>query len=172
MMRFIFSFFLLLVSFVSASEDRFKLPELTMPENNLSFSTIQGYEDYHIVATHFRTDKKELRYILANPIAYEALKNKTEVMPDGSILVKIGWDVEEMELFPSALEAKEVQRVEYMIKDSKRFDHDGDHWGYARFVKQENAEYKSWDKGTQSCISCHQIAKENDYLFTRYQKVF
>lgn len=147
------------------------LPDLTMPDNNLTFETIQGYENYHIVASHFRTDKNEIRYILANGIAFDALQKNAPTMPEGSIFVKIGWDIQTMTLFPVALEAKEVQRVEYMIKDSKRFDHDGDHWGYARFVKKDG-KYSSWDKGTQSCISCHVGAKDNDYLFTKLQKIF
>ncbi|MDQ7082437.1 MAG: hypothetical protein Q9N34_05365 [Aquificota bacterium] len=29
----------------------------------LKFGLIKGYENWHVVATHFRTDKNELRYI-------------------------------------------------------------------------------------------------------------
>jgi len=148
-----------------------KLPNLKMPDNNLSFNMIEGYQDYKIVATHFRTDKNELRYILANPIGYNALKNKLKVMPEGSKIVKIGWSVKKMGLFPKALEADKIQRVEYMVKDAKQFNANGDHWGYARFVKEGKA-FKSWDKGTQSCISCHSVAKDNDYLFSRIQATF
>jgi len=64
-----------------------------------------------------------------------------------------------------------LQRVEYMIKDSKIYDANGDHWGYARFVKKEGV-YAAWDKDTKECISCHATAKENDFLFTRYQRRF
>lgn len=147
------------------------LPDLKMPDNNLTFSKIQGYEDFHIVASHFRTDKNEIRYILANPIAYKAMLQEKKILPEGSILVKIGWSIQTMSLFPIALEADEIQRIEYMIKDSKQFNHNGDHWGYARFVKKDG-KYKSWDKGTQSCVSCHESAKENDYVFTQLQKIF
>ena len=76
-----------------------------------------------------------------------------------------------MTLFPSALEADKIQRVEYMIKDSKHFDANGDHWGYARFVKKEN-KFVVWDKGAKGCISCHSIAKSDDYLFTKMQSTF
>ncbi len=147
------------------------LPNLKMPDNNLSFKMIEGYQDYKVVATHFRTDKNELRYILANPIAYEALKKEKKIMPEGSKIVKIGWKVKKMGLFPAALEADSLQRVEYMVKDSKTYDANGDHWGYARFVKKGGA-YVAWDKGTKGCISCHAAAKENDFLFTRYQPRF
>ncbi len=147
------------------------LPELKMPENNLSFQMIEGYQDYRIVATHFRTDKKELRYILANPIGYNALKERQRVMPKGSKIVKIGWSVKKMPLFPSALEADKIQRVEYMVKDSKNFNTNGDNWGYARFIKKGD-KFESWKKGTKGCISCHSVAKENDYLFTQMQSTF
>jgi len=148
-----------------------KLPDLKMPDNNLTFKMIEGYQDYKIVATHFRTDKNELRYVLANPIGYNALKDKLKVMPQGSKIVKIGWSVKKMGLFPTALEADKIQRVEYMIKDSKNFDANGDNWGYARFVKEGKA-FKSWDKGTKGCISCHSVAKDNDYLFSTLQATF
>jgi len=148
-----------------------RLPELKMPENNLSFKMIDGYQDYKIVATHFRTDKNELRYILANPIGYNALKEKQKVMPEGSKIVKIGWSVKKMPLFPSALEADKLQRVEYMVKDSTKFNANGDNWGYARFVKKGN-KYESWKKGTKGCISCHSSARESDYLFTNMQSTF
>jgi len=148
-----------------------KLPELTMPENYLSFNMIDGYQDYKIVASHFRTDKKELRYILANPIGYNALVNKKKVMPEGSKIVKIGWSIKKMSLFPTALEADKIQRIEYMIKDSKNFNANGDNWGYARFIKKGD-KFESWKGGTQVCISCHAITKENDYLFTNMQSTF
>lgn len=148
-----------------------ELPELKMPDNNLSFKMIDGYQDYKIVATHFRTDKNELRYILANPMGYNALKAKAKVMPEGSKIVKIGWSVKKMPFFPSALEAGKIQRVEYMVKDSKNFNTDGDNWGYARFIKKGD-RFESWKKGTKGCISCHAIAKEDDYLFTSMQSTF
>lgn len=167
--------FTLLISSLFASDvyesHDTKLPELKMPDNNLSFRMIDGYQDYKIVATHFRTDKSELRYILANPIGYNALKAKAKVMPEGSKIVKIGWSVKKMPLFETALEADKIQRVEYMIKDSKNFNSAGDNWGYARFIKKGD-KFVSWEKGTQGCISCHSIAKENDYLFTNMQSTF
>ncbi len=166
---------LLLLITAQASEDAHLskpvLPDLSMKQNGLPFSLIQGYLNYKVVATHFRTDKKELRYILANPVAYHALEQGKKVMPEGSKIVKIGWNVKPMELFPAALEADRIQRVEYMVKDSKRFDHNGDHWGYARFVKKGDA-YTSWKGAINDCISCHSVASGNDFLFATMQRRF
>jgi len=150
------------------TKDHISTRELKMPDNNLFFKVIEGYEDYKIVATHYRTDKNEIRYILANSIGYNALKEKAKVMPEGSKIVKIGWSVKKMPTFPNALEADEVKRVEYMVKDSKKFNADGDNWGYARFVKKDG-QYTAWNKGTKGCISCHASVKETDYLFTNLQ---
>jgi hypothetical protein len=145
-----------------------EMNHLKMPKNKLPFNLIKDFEEYKIVATHFRTDKKELRYILADKKAFKALKNHTLPMPEGSKVVKIGWNVKKMGNFPVALEAKEVQRIEYMVKDSKNYPKDG--WGYARFIKKDG-KYKSWNKGTQSCVSCHASASKNDFLFTKYQSL-
>jgi hypothetical protein len=147
-----------------------KVPNLSMPEKGLSFKEIEDYKNYKIVASHFRTDKNELRYILVNEIAFKAFINN-EVLPEGSKIVKIGWNVKKMSNFGVALEADSIQRIEYMIKDSRKFKDNPGNWGYARFVKNKN-NYKSWDKGTSSCISCHNLAKENNFVFTKYQTLF
>jgi len=150
--------------------DNTKVPSLTMKNTKLSFKDIEGYQNYQIVSTHFRKDKNEIRYILANPVAYNALREKKTIMPDGSKVVKIGWSVNDMERFPSALEANKIQRVEYMIKDKTKHK-ESDGWGYARFVKKDG-QYKSWGGDAQSCVSCHAIVSDNDALFTKYQSLF
>lgn len=145
------------------------VPDLVMPENGLKFKEIEDYKNYKIVATHFRTDKKELRYILANEAAFKAYKDGSD-FPNGSKVVKIGWNVAEMSNFNPALEAKEVQRIEYMLKDEMKFAKNPGNWGYARFVKKEG-KYQSWQKGTQTCVSCHNLAKDKNFLFTELQKL-
>jgi hypothetical protein len=123
------------------------------------------------VATHWRTDKNELRYVLANDIAYTALTSKKMPMPDGSKLVKIGWSTKAMDNFPSAIEADKIQRVEYMIKDAKKYNNNGDHWGYARFVKKDKG-YVPYPNGTNECIACHTAAGSNDYVFSKFHSTF
>lgn len=157
--------------FVSSCIAADTLPDLKMPDTGLTFRLIDGYQDYRIVATHWRTDKNELRYVLANPIAYEALKSNKLPLPEGSIMVKIGWSVKPMSAYPDALEADKLQRIEYMVKDSKRFDHNGDHWGYARFVKKEQG-YVAYPNGSQECIACHASVAPHDYLFSTFQNTY
>jgi hypothetical protein len=165
----------LLLSTISYSSDVYisditKVPELKMKGTNLSFKEIEGYQNYQIVATHFRKDKNELRYVLANPIAYNALREKKKIMPDGSKIVKIGWTVNDISTFPTALEANEIQRVEYMIKDKTKAS-ESDGWGYARFIKK-NGNYESWQGDTKSCVACHSIVSKNDAVFSEFQKMF
>jgi len=148
-----------------------KVPDLTMPENGLKFTEIEDYKNYKIVATHFRTDKNELRYVLANEIAFLPFSNNEE-LPEGSKIVKIGWTVKKMPNFSVALESNKIQRIEYMVKDANKFKNNPGNWGYARFVKDQNNNYQSWNKGTESCISCHNISKNNGYVFSKYQELF
>jgi hypothetical protein len=147
------------------------LPDIKMPDNGLPFQMIEGYQDYKIVATHWRIDKHELRYVLANPIAYKALQNKQKPLPEGSKMVKIGWSVKPMTAYSDALEADKLQRIEFMVKDSKHFDQKGDHWGYARFVKKGDS-YVSYENGSAECIGCHASVSQDDYLFTTFQAIF
>ena len=146
------------------------LPDLVMKDTKLSFKDIEGYQDYNVVASHFRKDMNEIRYILANDVAYKAFKKGETIMPEGSKIVKIGWNVQDMATFPSALEAKDIQRVEYMLKDKTKHK-ESDGWGYARFVKKDG-KYQAWDGDIQSCVSCHAIVESTDALFTRFQKRF
>ncbi len=162
-----FGLVLIIIFLYSACNSKSDVPHLTMPNNGLTFKEIENYKNYKIIATHFRKDKNELRYILANETAYEAYINHLK-FSDGSKIVKIGWDAKEMPNFKSALEANEIQRVEYMIKDSHKFNKNPGNWGYARFVKKQG-KYSSWKKGTNSCINCHNLAKDNDFLFTKFQ---
>ena len=150
--------------------DNTKVPALEMKDSKLSFKEIEGYQNYKIVATHFRKDKNELRYVLANPVAYNALREEKKIMPEGSKIVKIGWTVKDMSTFTTALEADKIQRVEYMIKDKTKHS-ESDGWGYARFVKK-NGNYESWKGDTKSCVACHSIVSNKDAVFTEFQKMF
>ncbi len=141
----------------------------------LEFSVIKGYEDWHVVATHYRTDKKELRLIIGNDVAVKAYREGIPLngkrFPDGSIIVKIGYSLKKSPDFPPSLEPDRIQRVEFMIKDSKRFKDMGD-WGYARFVyNHKKGAYEVWGKSREDykqCYNCHRLVEKKDYVFTDY----
>ncbi len=139
----------------------------------LKFSVIKGYENWHVVATHYRTDKNELRYIIGNPIAVEAYRQGMKKFPDGSIIVKIGYSLKKNPDFEASVEPDVIQRVEFMIKDSKRFK-DTAGWGFARFVYDaKTGKYKVFGKSPKDymqCFSCHKLVERKDYVFTDYVK--
>ena len=143
----------------------------------LKFGVIKGYEDWHVVATHYRTDKNELRYIIGNKVAVDAYRKgiplNGQKFPDGAILVKIGYSLKKNPAFESSVEPDVIQRVEFMIKDSNRFK-DTAGWGFARFVYDATEKrYKVFGKSAKDymqCFTCHKLVKKKDYVFTDYVK--
>ncbi|RLJ69888.1 cytochrome P460 [Hydrogenivirga caldilitoris] len=141
----------------------------------LKFGLIKGYENWHVVATHFRTDKNELRYIIGNDVAVKAYRSGVPLngkeFPEGAILVKIGYSLKKNPAFEASLEPDVIQRVEYMIKDSKRFKDSGG-WGFARFVYDaKDGKYKVFGKSAEDyvqCFTCHKLVEKKDFVFTDY----
>jgi hypothetical protein len=145
--------------------------------NGIFFSEIKGYETWPDVAVSRRTDNNELRVILGNTTMINAYKEgipgNGKPFPDGCIIVKIGWSERKDSAFPAAYEPDVLQRVEYIIKDSKRFP-DTSGWGYARFVYDAKTDtFKPYGKDasfTRECYQCHTIVKQKDFIFTSYPK--
>jgi len=137
----------------------------------LKFGLIKGYENWHVVATHYRTDKNELRYIIGNDIAVEAYRKGMKKFPAGAILVKIGYSLKKNPAFPASVEPDVIQRVEFMIKDPEKFPETAG-WGFARFVYDaKSGKYKVFGKSAKDymqCFTCHQAVKDKDFVFTDY----
>lgn len=168
---FIVTSLILLGSGLLSAQDKYALKAL----NGLSFEDIRGYETWQVIAPSYRTDKKEIRYILGNTIVAEAYKKgspaKDLAFPDGSILVKVAYSEIRNPAFPAALEPDVLQRIEFMIKDVKKFSATGG-WGYARFVYDPASKtYTSYGKDAafaEECYQCHTLVKGRDFVFTKY----
>lgn len=153
------------------AQDRY---ELKAP-NGISFSEIRGYESWQVIAPSYRTDKNEIRIILGNDRMVNAYKEgipgNGKPFPDGSIIVKIGYSERKSSVFPVAIEPDILQRVEFIVKDSKRFP-DTNGWGYARFVYDaKTSTFKPYGKDAsfvQECHQCHTLVKAKDFIFTGY----
>ena len=163
-----------LFSPLSAAESPLdRLPGLTSP-NGLTLGTVSGFESWRLIAAHTRIDKNELHYIWGNDEAMRAIRAAGKgdaVYGNGSIFVKMGFKMARNPLFPDSIEPSELQRVEYMIKDPKRFADTGG-WGYARFpynaAKGAFSVYGKAPDFATECYSCHLRAKKNDFVFTRH----
>ncbi|TAN39475.1 MAG: cytochrome p460 [Nitrospirae bacterium] len=162
---------LIVTGMVAFADDRFSL---TSP-NGLSFGLIKGYENWPVVAPSYRTDNNEIRIILGNQTIMEAYRAGVpangKAFPDGSILVKIGYSERKNKAFTAAIEPDVLRRVEYMIKDAKKFGETGG-WGYARFVHDAaTGTFKPYGKTAdfdRECFQCHKLVKDRDFVFTGY----
>ena len=157
----------------AAAQDKESLKTL----NGISFSEIRGYENWPVAAVSYRTDHHELRAIMANTLMINAYKEgipgNGKPFPDGSVIVKIGWSERKSAAFPVALEPDVLQRVEFIMKDSKRFPETSG-WGYARFIYDAKTDtFTPYGKDIQfgqECYKCHTLVKARDFIFTGYPK--
>ncbi len=153
------------------AQDKF---DLKAP-NGISFSEIRGYESWPFIAPSYRTDNNELRIILGNTAMIDSYKagipGNGKPFAEGSIIVKIGWAERTNPVFPVAHEPDVLRRVEFIVKDSKRFPGTSG-WGYARFVYDAKTgtytPYGKDDSFARECYQCHALVKDKDYIFTGY----
>ena len=163
--------FLLAAAAGLSAQDRYAL----VAPNGIAFSEIRGYEDWKVVAPSFRTDNNEVRVILANEVMIGAFRTGAPApggsFPDGSIIVKIGYSAVTSQSFAAALVPGILKRVEFIIKDSRRFPRTSG-WGYARFVYDPaKAVFTTYGKDAafgQECYACHTVVKDQDFIFTKY----
>ncbi len=156
-----------------AMQDKYKLQAF----NGISFSEIKGYETWQVIAPSRRTDNNELRIILGNPAmikAYvEGIPGNGKPFPEGCAVVKIAWAEKQSPDFPAAFEPDVLRRVEFIIKDSRRFP-DTNGWGYARFLYDNKtsafAPYGKDSSFAQECHQCHTIVQQKDFIFTGYPR--
>ena len=143
--------------------------------NGIGFAEIRGYEDWKAVAPSFRTDNDEIRVILANDTMISAYRSGAPAdgrpFPEGSIIVKIGYSEKKSPSFPAALVPDVLKRVEFIVKDSRRFP-DTAGWGFARFVfdagQNSFAPFGKDASFAQQCFTCHTAVKDQDFIFTAY----
>jgi hypothetical protein len=125
----------------------------------------EGYRDWPLIAVSHRTDNKdELRAILGNDIAMKAFRSNTLPFPDGSMFAKLAWKREPMKEFAGAWVPGVAPRIEFMVKDSKKYASTGG-WGFGRFIEGKPAD----EAAHKTCFPCHQAnVKDRDFVFTRF----
>ena len=129
----------------------------------------KNYKDWKIISTSHRIDNKTIRVIIGNDIAIQAARNnQTNPWPEGSILGKLVWKETAKKSWPNAIIPNPNQFIhaEFMYKNTKKFQHNGTNWGWARWLGQEQKPYGSTKDLDQSCIQCHTPVKGQDWVFT------
>jgi hypothetical protein len=150
---------------------------VTVP-GGLAFSEFRGYESWEVVS--ISQDGPVIAAILANSVMIEAYKagvpGNGKPFPDGSKMAKVHWLPTKMAAFPAATVPGKQHDVDFMVRDSKRFQDSGG-WGWAVFERDTTTgEFRP---GTMSgtppqgndakCgFACHTIVKNRDFVFTDY----
>ena len=165
-----------LVGLVVAGQDKYsvKVP------GGLAFSEFRGYEEWQAIGMS-RSDKA-VAVIVGNPAMINAYRSgipaNGKPVPDGAKMAKIHWTPKQNEFFPGATGPGNLQNVDFMVKDSKRFADSGG-WGYAVFEYDGSADtFRPGDSASMppqgndaKCgATCHTAAKARDYVFTEYGK--
>ncbi len=146
--------------------------------NGLAFSEFRGYEDWQTVSISH--DGNVMALILANSVMIDAYRagvpGNGKPFPDGSKMAKVHWNLKKMETFPAATVPDTQHDVDFMVKDSKRFQDSGG-WGYGVFeydaasgkFRLGNLSDKPPQANDAKCgFVCHTIVKTRDYVFTDY----
>lgn len=124
------------------------------------------YKHWQVVSTSHRTDKHSLRVILGNSIAIHAIQSKqTQPWPDGAILAKLVWQEKQHPNWAEAVVAGDLQHVEFMLKDSKKYATTAG-WGFARWLGMAQKPFGTDAGFAQECLACHTAVQANDFVFT------
>ncbi|MES2964911.1 MAG: cytochrome P460 family protein [Bdellovibrionota bacterium] len=121
---------------------------------------------WRLVTVRFRQDSGEQRMVYANEKAYEGLKKLKPDFADGAMFAKVAFITEDDPAFPSSKTPAGAKRYQFMLKDKKKYSKT-DGWGYALFDDQGNLFAEDMKAKTDSCVACHRIVPDRDYVFSR-----
>jgi hypothetical protein len=136
-----------------------------------------GYRDWRLISVNHLagSNVKQVRAQLGNDIAIEAFRAGKLPFPDGTIIAALHWNEASSDEnnkvlaggFPGAglqsFIARSAMNVQFMVKDSKKYAATGG-WGFADFTNGQPGN----EALHKTCFSCHQPAKDRDYVFTQY----
>jgi hypothetical protein len=144
-----------------------------------------GYRDWRVISVaSVGGPVNDLRLKLGNDLAIKAYAEGT-AFPDGAIIARLAYRAvtseENNKVFRAAAEkqglppdqitkllsgsmvAGSPTNVQFMVKDSKKYASTGG-WGFAQFTNGK----PDGEAVHKTCFSCHEPAKEHDFVFTRY----
>ena len=139
----------------------------------LAFSEFRGFESWQTIAVSQSGNLIEV--ILGDPAMIAAygtgLPRAGAKFPDGVRMAKIHWKTKKSAEAPAPTTVPgDLDDVDFMIKDSKRFPDSGG-WGYAQFNYTPATDtFTPLGTGAACGHACHTIVKAKDYVFTSYGK--
>lgn len=167
-------------------------PAPSPEKNGIRLNDYAGFEDnWKLVTVHYRTDTAQIRFVYANPIAYETLLKGSTDYPDGAVFAKIAVASEDDPAFIDSKVPMGAIRDQFMVRDKTKFASTGG-WGFALFVAPnppkelfntppEPMPAGKMKEGTQkakkqkslpeldtpeACFACHQAVKSRGYVFS------
>ena len=137
----------------------------------------RGYRNWQLISVNHLAggNLKQLRAQLGNDIAMSAFREGKLPFPDGAIIAALHWNEAASDEnnkvlasgFPGAgLEsyvAGSPVNIQFMVKDSIKYAATGG-WGFADFTNGKPGN----EALHKTCFSCHEPAKDRDFVFTRY----
>jgi hypothetical protein len=138
----------------------------------------QGYRDWKVISvSHLQVGNvNELRVKLGNDIAIKAYREGKLPFPDGAIVAAIHWNYQPEEsddkLIAAAAGGASTQlgvagsrgHIQFMVKNSNKYAASGG-WGFADFDMDGKPDSLAHH---QTCLPCHQPAKDHDLVYARY----
>ena len=122
------------------------------------------YQDWSLLSISHRLDKKTLRAILGNDKAIQAARHgQTNPWAEGSVLAKVVWHESTHPNWAQAIVPGAMEKAEAMIKDSKKYASTGG-WGFGYWEGKKLSMHE--EAKAKECFACHQIVKQQDYVFT------
>ncbi|HXW92521.1 MAG TPA: cytochrome P460 family protein [Terriglobales bacterium] len=144
-----------------------------------------GYRDWTLISVaNVGAPVNDIRAKLGNDIAIKAYRDGKLPFPDGTILARLAYQQVTSEennnairpfaekalppelvkkLLDGSFVAGPPTNVQFMVKDSVKYASTGG-WGFAQFNHGKPADAVT----IKTCFSCHQPAKDHDFVFTRY----
>ncbi|KAA2235680.1 cytochrome P460 [Salinarimonas soli] len=158
----------LAIASVSASE---RAQDDTTPRAAMTLPA--EYRDWSLIAVAREEGKlDDVRAILGNAAAIQAARTGTLPYPDGSIIVRLAWSFDRLPESEQAFgqlqsftSGHPKNGVQVMVKDTVRFA-ESEGWGYAQFNEGRIAN----EAVNGTCLPCHQIVKNRDFVFNRYAR--
>lgn len=135
------------------------------PANNIEYP--KNLTNWRVIGTSVRNDNDTQRVILGNAIAIKAARAKTAARqwPKDAILAKLVWKNDTLTTWKAATVPGNFIHTEIMVRDAKKYATTGG-WGFARWKGLELEPHGKDGRSADTCFSCHQGAKEMDFVFT------